>query len=77
MTYLTVHEWGRIGVHNGSGQGPENTFTRGQTNALLLAARSHPLANRSGTNILADRYSEIAAQQVVGVIAAPGCSLEI
>lgn len=77
MTYLTVHEWGRISVHNGTGLGSEKTFTRSQANALLLAARSHPLANRSGTNILVDRYSEIRAQQVVGVIAAPGCSLEI
>lgn len=77
MTHLTVHEWGRIGVHNGTGQGPAETFTRSQTNDLLRAARSHPLANRSGTNILVDRYSEIWAQQVVGVIAAPGCSLEI
>lgn len=77
MTHLTVHEWGRIGVHNGTGLVSEKTFTRSQANALLLAARSHPLANRSGTNILVDRYSEIRAQQVVGVIAAPGCSLEI
>ncbi|WP_295635722.1 McrC family protein [Novosphingobium sp.] len=35
------------------------------------------MANRSGTNILVDRYTEIWAQQAVGVIAAPGCSLEI
>ncbi len=77
MTHLTVHEWGRIGVHNGTGPGPDKTLTRSQANALLLAARSHPLANRSGTNILVDRYTEIWAQQVVGVIAAPGCSLEI
>lgn len=77
MTHLTVHEWGRIGVHNASGPGPERTFTRSQANSLLLAARSHSLANRSGTNILVDRYSEIKAQQVVGVVAAPGCSLEI
>lgn len=77
MTHLTVHEWARVGVHNGTGPAPERAFTRSQANALLLAARSHPLANRSGTNILVDRYSEIWAQQVVGVIAAPGCSLEI
>ena len=77
MTHLTIHEWGSVGVHNGSGQGPEKTFARSQVNALLLAARSHPLANRSGTNILVDRYSEMWAQQVVGVIAAPGSSLEI
>lgn len=77
MTHLTVHEWGRISVYNGTGPAPERAFTRSQANALLLAARSHPLANRSGTNILVDRYSDIWAQQVVGVIAAPGCSLEI
>lgn len=75
--HLTVHEWGRISVHNGTGPAPERAFARGQANALLLAARSHTLANRSGTNILVDRYSDIWAQQVVGVIAAPGCSLEI
>jgi 5-methylcytosine-specific restriction enzyme subunit McrC len=77
MTHLTVHEWGRIPVHNGTGPCPENVFSRSQANALLQAARSHPLANRSGTNILVDRYSEIWAQQIVGVIAAPGCSCEI
>lgn len=77
MTHLTVHEWGRIPVHNGTGPCPEDVFSRSQANALLQAARSHPLANRSGTNILEDRYSEIWAQQIVGVIAAPGCSCEI
>ncbi|MBK8631459.1 MAG: McrC family protein [Sphingomonadales bacterium] len=77
MMHLTVHEWGRISVHNGTGPAPERAFARGQANALLLAARSHTLANRSGTNILVDRYSDIWAQQVVGVIAAPGSSLEI
>lgn len=77
MTHLTVHEWGRIPVHNASGPAPDKALTRSEANALLLAARSHPLANHSGTNILVDRYSEIWAQQVVGVIAAPGCSLEV
>ncbi len=77
MTHLTVPEWGPTGVHNDTGVAPKNAFTRSQANALLRAARSHMLANQSGTNILVDRYSEIRAQQVVGVIAAPGCSLEI
>lgn len=77
MSHLSIHEWGRVGVSNSSGQVPEGSFSRSQANALLAAARSHPLANRSGTNILIDRYREITAQQVVGVIAAPGCSLEI
>lgn len=77
MTHLTVPEWGRIAVYNGGGQSPEKAFTRHQANSLLRAARSHPSANRSGTNILVDQYSEITARQVVGVVAAPGCSLEI
>lgn len=77
MTHLAVHEWGGISVHNGTGAAPRQAFTRSQANALLLAARRHPLANRSGTNILVDRYNEIYGQQVVGVIAAQGCSLEI
>ena len=77
MTHLTVHEWGRTNVHNGPGPSPSGAFTRGQANALLRAARSHPLANQSGTNILIDHHSEIRSRQVVGVIAAPGCSLEI
>lgn len=77
MTHLTVHEWGRRLVHNAAGPAPRGAFSRAEANALLRAARSHTLANRSGTNILVDRYSELGAQQVVGVIAAPGCSLEI
>jgi len=77
VTHLTVHEWGPTGVHNDTGVAPKNAFTRSQANALLRAARSHTLANQSGTNILVDRYSELRAQQVLGVIAAPGCSLEI
>lgn len=77
MTHLTAHEWGPTGVHNDTGVAPKNAFTRSQANALLRATRSHMLANQSGTNILVDRYSELRAQQVVGVIAAPGCSLEI
>ena len=77
MTHLTVHEWGAKSVgaeSDGHGQG---AFTRAQANALLAAARAHPLANQHGTNILIDRHRAIIAQQMVGVIAAPGCSLEI
>lgn len=72
-----MYEWGATAVHNDAGPAPKKTFTRNQANALLRAARSHILANQFGTNILVDRHSEIRAQQVVGVIAAPGCSLEI
>lgn len=77
MTHLTTHEWGGTPVCKETSGDSPNSFTRAQANALLAAARTHPLANRHGTNILIDRHSEIIAGQVVGVISAPGCSLEI
>ncbi|WP_187969598.1 McrC family protein [Aquibium microcysteis] len=77
MTHLTVREWGRVGVHGGAGPQPENTYSRSEADALLRAAWRHPLATGQGTNILVHGRNELIAQQVVGVIAAPGCSLEI
>lgn len=77
MTHLTVHEWGSASVCTGNDNDGSHAFTRAQANALLAAARAHPLANQHGTNILIDRHREIIAGQMVGVIAAPGCSLEI
>lgn len=77
VTHLTVHEWGGKSVCAENCSGVSSAFTRAQANALLASARAHPLANQHGTNILIDRHSEIVAQQMVGVIAAPGCSLEV
>jgi 5-methylcytosine-specific restriction enzyme subunit McrC len=77
MTHLTVHEWGRVIVCNGDGEVPTRQFSRGQANALLAAARIHPLGGKEGTAILVDHHRHLTAQQMVGVIAAPGCSLEI
>ena len=77
MTHLAVHEWGRVAVHNGAGEAPAKTFTRAQANALIAAARAHPLAGDEATNILADHHTHLTARQMVGVITAPGCSLEI
>lgn len=77
MTHLTVHEWGCVSVYTDDCGNSSHGFTRIQANALLAAARAHPLANQHGTNILIDRHKEIIAGQMVGVIAAPGCSLEI
>ena len=71
MTHLTVHEWGRVKV--GSVYG----FTRAQAEALQQAARAHPLAEDEGENILVERRGHLAAKQMVGVIAAAGCSFEI
>jgi 5-methylcytosine-specific restriction enzyme subunit McrC len=77
MTHLTTHEWGRVCVHNDGGAVPVQQFSRGQANALLAAAREHPLGGNEGTAILVDHHRHLTARQMVGVIAAPGCSLEI
>ncbi|MFM2273991.1 MAG: hypothetical protein RL702_3056 [Pseudomonadota bacterium] len=70
MTHLTCHEWGRSAVGEGG-------FSRGQADALLAAARAHPCGGYEGTDILVDHHHHLAARQVVGVLSAPGASLEI
>lgn len=77
MSHLSVHEWGRVGVFNGIGHVPEGSFSRSQANAIRLAARAHPLGGDEGLGILSDHHTHLTAKQMVGVIAAPGCSLEI
>jgi len=77
MTSLTVHEWGRVSVYNDGGPTPEGQFSRRQANALLAAAKMHPLGGNEGTAILVDHHRHLTARQMVGVIAASGCSLEI
>jgi len=74
MSHLAVSEWGRIAVLDRPG---EQGFTRPQANALIAAARAHPLGGDEGTAILRDHFRHLTAGQMVGVIAAPGCSLEI
>lgn len=70
MTHLCVREWGRVAVG-------ESGFTRTQANALIAAARDHPSGGREGTRILEDHNRHLTAKQVVGVLTAKGCSLEI
>ena len=70
MTHLSVREWGRVPVGEGG-------FTRSQADALLAAARAHPCSHEEGTNVLVDLHTKLSARQMVGVIAAEGCSLEI
>ena len=74
MSHLAVSEWGRVSILDRPGEGG---FTRPQANALIAAARAHPLGANEGTAILRDHYRHLTAAQMVGVIAAPGCSLEI
>src|SRR5438876_573945 len=70
MTNHTVREWGHVKLG-------EAGFTRAQADALHAAACEHPLAHRDGTNILVYRRDGLAARQMVGMIAAQDCSLEI
>jgi 5-methylcytosine-specific restriction enzyme subunit McrC len=70
MKSFATAEYGRVPI------GPEG-LTGGQAKALLRAARAHPLANSGASNILYERNSNLHACQMVGVIAAPECSLEI
>lgn len=70
MTHKSIREWGKIAIGAGG-------FSRPEADALLAAARRHPCSNIYGTNILVDAGRQLVAQQMVGVIAAPGCSLEI
>ena len=70
MSHFTIHEWG----HQKLGEGG---FTRAQADALHSAACAHPLAHEDATNILVYRRDRIVARQMVGMVAAKGCSLEI
>lgn len=71
MAHHTIREWERIKV------GPGADFSRSQADLLMAAAQSHPLAEEEGGNILADHHVDLHAQQMVGIVAAQGCSLEI
>lgn len=70
MTHLAVPEWGRAPV------GPQG-FSVAQAEALVAAARGHPLGGADGSGIVSDHRHYLQARQMVGVLAAPGCSLEI
>lgn len=74
MTHRSIAEWGQLPV---SAKGCAKGFTVGEAEALVAAAREHPLGGENGTGILSDHRHFLKARQMVGVIAAAGCSLEI
>src|ERR1700735_3338529 len=55
----------------------EEGLTRYHANQLLAIARTSPLGGSDGTRILVDGGGYIRAQNVVGVIAADDCAIEI
>jgi 5-methylcytosine-specific restriction enzyme subunit McrC len=78
MIRRTVHEWGYLPI---TADGASRTLTRSQSNRLLYAARAAQVSLRLGgsdaNKILVDHGRRLRAQQVVGVLTAPGISLEI
>lgn len=71
MTHRAVSEWGKVPV------GAPGGFTVREAEALMAAARAHPLGGEEGAGILSDHRHYLRTRQMVGVLVAPGCSLEI
>lgn len=74
MTHRSVSEWGELPV---STKGCTKGFSIKEAEALVAAARDHPLGGQKGAGILSDHRHYLKARQMVGVISARGCSLEI
>jgi 5-methylcytosine-specific restriction enzyme subunit McrC len=71
--HITVREWGKVAITTERNEG----ISRAEANALLVTARNHLLGGDDGSAILTDHHRWLSAKQMVGVIAAPQCSLEI
>lgn len=73
MIHQTVSEWGYVGlVPDG-----EAGLTRHHADRLIAVARAASIGGEDGGAILTDHHRKLRAQQVVGVIAADDCTLEI
>jgi len=72
MIRRSLREWEKIAIGEGTDALPEAHAAR-----LVEVARQSPLSGRGGEGILEDRRRHLRARGVVGVIAAPGCQLEI
>lgn len=70
MTDLAIAEYGQVPIG-------QSGFSKPQSADLLTAAKTHPLATGDGSNILYERNGHLHVGQMVGVLAARNCSLEI
>lgn len=70
MTHVTIREWGHVRFG-------ENGLSSEQAHAIHAAACEHPLAREDATNVFVLGRDRIIARQMVGMVAAKGCSLEI
>ena len=73
MIHRTVSEWSYLPIEP-SGNG---AFTRDHADRLIAVAGTTGIGGSDGGRIFTDHHRRLRAQQVVGVIAAPGCSVEI
>ncbi|WP_226637851.1 McrC family protein [Novosphingobium profundi] len=74
MRHVSRPEWGRIKVAK---EGEENVLSRSEALALERAAKAHPLGGKDGHAILTHYHDHVKCAQMVGVLSAPGISLEI
>lgn len=72
MIRRSLREWEQIAHGDGEDRIPEPHAAR-----LVRAARGSALSGRGGEGVLEHRRHHLRARGVVGVIAAPGCQLEI
>lgn len=69
-----IREWDYIDVAETGGDG---VVSRAAADSLVAAARACHIGGLEGENILINGHRRLRAQQVVGVLAAPGATLEI
>ena len=74
MITRTILEWGYLGVGDGL---DANAITRVAADALMATARASKIGGADGEAILVNGHRRLRAQQIVGVVAAPGITLEI
>jgi 5-methylcytosine-specific restriction enzyme subunit McrC len=72
MPAYSVREWEAVPHGEGEGCIPPHLAQR-----LVALAKASPFAGRGGGGVLEDRRHDLRARGVVGVLAVPGCTLEI
>jgi 5-methylcytosine-specific restriction enzyme subunit McrC len=74
MIHRSIREWEYLPV---SDEGVDGSIPRSAADLLLAAASTAKIVGRGGEGILVDGHRRLRAQQVVGILATPGATLEI
>lgn len=72
MPAYSLREWESLPHGDGEGCIPQHLAER-----LVALAKASPFAGRGGGGVLEDRRHDLRARGVVGVLAVPGCTMEI